>query len=115
MSAGFIRCSEEEVRSSYDTPLKGLWQISWAFDNEILTGSIEFRDNEALIQAYGSPDSHLLSGFDEARFIVVLSEEKVTLKNHLSGIELVYEIQHREPDYWELSYLDEITVVLAKK
>ncbi len=115
LSIGFFKCTEEDINHSLPSSLQGEWQISWSYDKEVLEGRINFAGERATIAAFGSSASGLLSDFDKATYAVTLSDEKLILKNEVSGIELIYNIQQKETDRWEMLYLNDISVVLARK
>ena len=94
--------------------LEGSWHMTWSYGEEKLYSEIQINGSLANIKAYGDASSTLLSEYSEASFDVEFDDLYLVLTNRQSQIPLRYLIVERRPDYIQLSYLNEIDIVLKR-
>jgi len=114
LSVGIFSCEEDNVNPDSDS-LRGKWDIEWRMNDEILRGDISFSASDAVVTAYGTNTSSLLSHPEYAMYTYRLYKDKLVLVNHASGLKMEYVIKSHDPAWWEFEYLEDIQIRLSPK
>lgn len=107
-----LSCTTDEII----TPsMVGEWEIAWNFDLMTTMGQIEFSENgNAEVTTISSQNDLLTPGSHQAFFNWQLTPDELILERLDNGLQLSYEIVSASDRILELTYADEIQIMLVR-
>lgn len=113
LSVGIFSC-EEQVDPK-PASLEGDWTVMWEFEGDLLYGHAGIHSGKAEFRAFGTQNSTILSGYEEASYTYSWDGEILKLKREDNGLIISYRLSSYSPDKTKFTYQEDITVYFIRK